>query len=352
MPPNSSHPQNSLNRQPFHPEKADDLQPEQKRCDKCLYIDELHLLKERLHKAVQLADIGYFEANLKTGEVQWDTNSYDIHGIPQGDPMTYSRFVQEVVHPDDIQLCMDRFNKMVTENRPFFMEYRSLTSKGEVRWIREKVEPHCDSSGRVIYLYGAKRNITEERENQEKIHEYQQLLEEKNRLLEELATHDELTKIYNRRMFNERFEAEWRRAQRLGRSLTIAIADIDHFKEFNDLYGHLSGDICLSTVADILAQTITRSTDMVARYGGEEFAFILPDTSEPEMLIEQCRKNVADLRMSHQENGGGIVTISIGAATAIPTRNSKKTDILRLADEMLYTAKANGRNQIIHTFKK
>lgn len=321
-------------------------------CLDCSRLDELLNTKRQLQKAVLLGEIGYFETNLITGEVHWDAQCYNIHGISDEFSISYETFIKKIVHPDDIQLCLERFRRHVILDEPFMMEYRALDSSGNVQWIKEKVEPQSDSTGSVTYIYGAKRNITKERGYQQKLKEYQRMLEEKNRQLELLVTHDDLTKIYNRRMFNECFEAEWHRALRTGSRLTIAMADIDHFKEFNDLYGHLAGDICLSTIADTLQQTLTRSTDMVARYGGEEFAFVLPDTSEPEMIFEQCRKNVASLHMSHKHNVGGIVTISIGAATMKPTKSFKKSDLLRLADEMLYMAKANGRNQVLHTFKK
>lgn len=323
-----------------------------KRCANCSELKELLNVKTKLQKTIQLADIGYFETNLVTGEVLWDRNCYAIHELPEKSRISYDTFINKIVHPDDLPHCLERFKKQIILNEPFFMEYRAIDAKGEVQWIKEKIEPQSDAKGNITHILGAKRNITHERTTQQKLEEYQRILEEKNRQLEELATHDELTKIYNRRMFNEQFESEWQRARRTSSALTVAIADIDHFKEFNDLYGHLSGDICLSTIANVLQQTLTRSTDMVARYGGEEFAFILPGTSEPEMIIEQCRKNVASLHMSHQNSIGGIVTVTIGAATTSPSEKVKRSDLFRLADEMLYTAKANGRNQVLHTHLK
>lgn len=312
-------------------------------------IDELKSMKKKLEKAIELGNLGYFEVDMITGKVYWDSICYLLHGYPSSTEITYEYFVQKIVHPEDIVTCIERFKKKLPLLQPFLMEYRCIDFDGNVRWMKERVEPIGDSPTNITKIRGAKQEITKEKLKQVELEGFRSQLELSNKRLEEMVTHDELTKIFNRRMFNERFEYEWRRAIRKKTTFSIAIADIDHFKEFNDLYGHLAGDICLSTVAETLANTITRSTDMVARYGGEEFAFILPDTSDPQKLLEKCRRNVEAMAMSHQGTCRNVVTISIGCATQIPLKNLKKNDLLRLADEQLYKAKDQGRNRVCHS---
>lgn len=166
--------------------------------------------------------------------------------------------------------------------------------------------------------------------------------------LELLATHDELTGLFNRRSFNERFKSEWLRARRHKERISVAILDIDYFKKFNDGYGHLSGDVCLRSVAQELLQVLKRPMDFLARYGGEEFAIILPQTSDPKIILEECRYAVEAMHMEHKGASYGIVTISIGAATTIPTVHSEGAEFfLNKADEELYKAKEEGRNRVL-----
>lgn len=309
-------------------------------------VEELKKTHRKLQKAIELANLGYFEVQMKTGAVYWDENCYAIHNYPSTGEITYEFFIRNIVHPDDIVQLLEHVKKEMRSGKRFFIEYRAVTPEGEVRWIKENIEPILDDCGIVIEIHGAKQDITDEKHREIALENTRIALEVSNQRLKEMVTHDELTKIYNRRMFNERFEYEWRRAIRSETPLSLAIVDIDHFKEFNDLYGHLAGDICLSTVAETLERSVTRSTDMVARYGGEEFAIILPDTTEPAIILEACRKNIEAMAMSHKGSRHESVTISIGCATQIPRKKMGKNDLLKQADEQLYKAKNQGRNQV------
>lgn len=167
--------------------------------------------------------------------------------------------------------------------------------------------------------------------------------------LAQLATTDGLTGIANRRRFDEVLAREHARHVRSGGQLGLFMLDIDHFKAFNDTYGHVLGDDCLCAVAAALARGLRRGTDLVARYGGEEFACILTDAPQPEgacELAETLRSNVAALVIPHRCSPvAEQVTISLGAITACCTRRTKPTQLIRQADEQLYRAKAGGRNR-------
>jgi diguanylate cyclase (GGDEF)-like protein len=169
--------------------------------------------------------------------------------------------------------------------------------------------------------------------------------------LQRLATEDALTGVANRRKFDAIVEQEWRRAQRDGHWLTLALLDVDFFKRYNDLYGHVPGDECLRAVAQAVAGQCSRPTDLVARYGGEEFAIVLPDI-DPEGVRTMLRSvllAVDGLQIAHADSPcAPHVTISIGAVTMKPGRNDETQAALRRTDDLLYQAKEGGRHRAVH----
>jgi diguanylate cyclase (GGDEF)-like protein len=165
-----------------------------------------------------------------------------------------------------------------------------------------------------------------------------------------LSSIDGLTEIPNRRYFDEHFTEEWSRALRVQGVLSLIICDIDYFKDFNDRYGHLMGDDCLKAVASTLDLHARRAGDAVTRFGGEEFAIILPGIGLQEacMLAEQMREAVMALGITHAESRvSDLVTISMGVACTIPSQDVRPETLLQHADEALYRAKHQGRNQVV-----
>jgi diguanylate cyclase (GGDEF)-like protein len=162
--------------------------------------------------------------------------------------------------------------------------------------------------------------------------------------LEELATTDALTGLRNRRKFDASIESEWRRATRQKRPLALLMIDADHFKTFNDTFGHQAGDEVLIGIAICISDSVHRAGDCAARYGGEEFAVLLPDSSPAQAFV------VAEtIRLKVEQWCGetAITTVSIGVASVIPDANSEWTTVVRAADEALYAAKATGRNRTV-----
>ena len=168
--------------------------------------------------------------------------------------------------------------------------------------------------------------------------------------METLARTDALTGIVNRRALDEYLEREVSRGKRGGSPVSLIILDVDHFKAFNDFYGHPEGDICLKRVANILRSQIRRGSDLLARYGGEEFCVILPDTDEDGAIVfaEGLRAAVEAARIGHGACDAGIVTASLGVAT-IPAGvdDLSASDLLKMADIALYGAKKSGRNRVM-----
>ncbi len=187
------------------------------------------------------------------------------------------------------------------------------------------------------------RDMTEQVAAENRVFEYQLSLEEANVKLKALAATDGLTGVRNRAAFNDRLSEEYDRATRSGRSLSLLLMDVDHFKMFNDTFGHPAGDDVLKTVARTLVTTV-RITDFVARYGGEEFVVILPDTdcAGAMVLAERCRRAIADVVWRQR-----AVTVSIGVST-LSVAQLDAAELVKLADEALYWSKAAGRNRIQH----
>ncbi|MET0425057.1 MAG: diguanylate cyclase [Actinoplanes sp.] len=166
-----------------------------------------------------------------------------------------------------------------------------------------------------------------------------------NNRLEVLNRRDPLTGLANRRTLDETLAAAWADGQATGRPVGFIMIDIDHFKRYNDHYGHPAGDACLRLVAATLADSVRGATDVVVRYGGEEFAVILPGVNllAAYDLAERIRSAVVDLRQEHAASPDGHLSISVGAASATPGPDSPE-ELIRAADQALYGAKRHGRN--------
>ena len=197
--------------------------------------------------------------------------------------------------------------------------------------------PIHDDAGNMIAVIESLRDMTESKLSQEE--------------LERMAQYDGLTNLANRRAFDDRLKADWSIAERNRMPISLLFIDIDHFKEFNDTYGHQQGDDCLKAVADIISGQCLRPSDLSARYGGEEFTIILPATDKggSHVIAERVRKAVYDLDCKHNGNSAADrITISIGSATIIPESGQVDESILvKAADEALYKAKDLGRNRVV-----
>ncbi len=174
-------------------------------------------------------------------------------------------------------------------------------------------------------------------------------VEEANRQLQYLTAIDGLTLIANRRALDSTLSTEWTRAQRKQLPLSLLMIDVDHFKRYNDAFGHPAGDSCLRNIAEALRSHVRRPGDLAARYGGEEFAVVLSGANENDALLvaENIRMEILALSIPHPESSHGHVTVSIGCASLIPDRNNSTELLYERADQALYRSKRSGRNRVM-----
>jgi diguanylate cyclase (GGDEF)-like protein len=176
-----------------------------------------------------------------------------------------------------------------------------------------------------------------------------QLLEEANESLQRLASIDELTGLANRRTLDQHLEREWRRCSRSEAWLSVLMADVDLFKNYNDHYGHQAGDECLQRIAGVLQSGLRRAGDLAARFGGEEFLLVLPgaDPAGLAARAEKLRSDVEQLAIAHADSSvAPHVTISLGGAAVIPRHAGGPENLVSLADAALYEAKHAGRDRV------
>jgi diguanylate cyclase (GGDEF)-like protein/PAS domain S-box-containing protein len=227
---------------------------------------------------------------------------------------------------------------------------RSYRKDGSQFWNQLTLAPIVNRMGHITHFVGTLSDVTARMQAEQQLLEKHRQLERTKRMLETLALKDSLTGLYNRRHFGEQLDREWNRARREQLPLSLLMIDIDRFKDFNDTYGHLAGDRCLSAVAEAVRRCFARGSDLVARYGGEEFVVLAPGVERKQApeRAELLRQAIADLEIdAGPEDGLTSVTVSIGVATVVPGQRTVPEDLLVAADRALYQAKHQGRDRVI-----
>jgi diguanylate cyclase (GGDEF)-like protein/PAS domain S-box-containing protein len=242
------------------------------------------------------------------------------------------------INPDDrpqVQAIIDAVKR--GEREEARVTYRNAHRENTEIWLESSVRVTRRDNGDIDGVVAISRDITEQKELETR--------------LETLAIEDGLTGLANRRRFDERLREEWARAYRNRSSLGLLMIDVDHFKAYNDEYGHPAGDACLRKVAAIIAAETQRTGDLAARYGGEEFAMLLPNTDAVgcARIGERIRKSIREAGLAHAANPSGRVTASIGGAACHPTRErtAGTGSLVEAADRALYAAKEAGRDCLV-----
>jgi diguanylate cyclase (GGDEF)-like protein/PAS domain S-box-containing protein len=293
------------------------------------------LLAENSRDIIVLTDLNHRREYISPA-VQW-TMGWDPKEL------IGTTYQESIVHPDDIPAMTAILEALKTGEPAKTLTYRCRKKDGEYLWMEANISLYCDRiTGEPIGHVNVVRNIAERKAAEEK-------LQDAYLALEELASVDSLTGSANRRQFDDSLAQEWRRSVRTGSPMSLLLLDVDHFKLYNDFYGHLRGDNCLRQIARAALDMVQRPGDLVARFGGEEFAVILPGTSRDAALglAERLRSAVEQHSIEHTASPHNVVTISIGCATMIPERQINPNLLIEAADQALYEAKRSGRNRVV-----
>ncbi len=245
------------------------------------------------------------------------------------------RRLLEFLDEDGRIAVQNTFERLKAGEQNVIESFRCPRPDGSSVWVEAISSPIYDDDGALKEVVTNVRDATDRK-----------LAEEK---LEEAASTDRVTGIANRRIFDERFSSEWRRASYEQMPLSLLMIDVDHFKGFNDRYGHLLGDVALKQVAAVTVAQLHRARDFAARFGGEEYVVVLPETSREDALAigEKIRRSVAATAVVDGKDGGLRITVSVGVATIWPQVDYRETILIEMADGALYDAKARGRNQCV-----
>lgn len=298
--------------------------------------EQLKLYAKVVENTLQGVIITDRHANIIWGNVAFTTTTgYSLEEVVGENP----RIFQSGLHSTDFYKNMWLSLKQTGQWQGEVWNRRK-NGDAYVEWLN--ISSIVDEVGEVTNYVAIFSDITDRKR-------FEQELQAANEKLKRLSSVDGLTNIANRRYFEEFFQREWALAIRNNAPLSIIMIDVDHFKIYNDTYGHQEGDECLKIVASTLSKTIKRPTDLVARYGGEEFVVVLPQTDSDGALVvaEQLREHVARLMIEHiNSKSCSFVSISLGIATVIPDATMHREDLLHRADQGLYMAKRQGGNRV------
>jgi len=227
---------------------------------------------------------------------------------------------------------------------------RNYRKDGSAFWNELTLNPILGANGKATHYLAQMNDVSARVSAETKLHARHKQLLARKRELETLALRDGLTGLYNRRAFDEQLEREWNRSRRDHSPLSLIMIDIDHFKRFNDTFGHPAGDQCIQVVADVVQRCFARGSDLVARYGGDEFVVLASalDRKQAQQRADQLRHTVKSLVLETADHVVTPVTLSVGVATAIPLNGGMPEHLLDAADRALYQFKRNHRARLVH----
>jgi diguanylate cyclase (GGDEF)-like protein/PAS domain S-box-containing protein len=299
-----------------------------------------------LELAEKIARVGHWRYRLAGSQLTWSDEVYSIFGLARKTTPDFAALAMLIV-PDDRERATAAFKRAIEHGTSFEISVKIETG-GRTAHVTARGVPELDEAGQLIAVFGVFVDITAQKQVEEALKDKHEASETANRALEALARHDGLTLLANRRHFDETIAIEIRRAAREMQPLGLIMIDLDHFKAYNDHFGHPAGDQCLRSVAGAIAGVPQRPGDLVARYGGEEIVVMLPNTNlaGAEVVADLLVEAVQALRLPHPGNPERIVTISCGAAAFEPAQDiHQAARLVERADQALYKAKRAGRNR-------
>ena len=295
---------------------------------------------EMLRRTGELALIGGWELDVKTQHLSWSEQVCRIHEVEPGTVPSVDEAI-DFYAPGARPLISAAVAAGIADGTPWDLELPFVTARGNPRWVRAQGVAVIEE-GETVRLIGAFQDITERKMTALEMIRL-------NEQLTRLSTTDALTEVGNRRLFDQTLKTEWLRASRRGEPVGLLMIDIDHFKEYNDHYGHPAGDACLRQVARMVSASVRRGGELVARYGGEEFALLLPaaDLDAARQVAERCMQKVADAKIEHRASASSAwLSISVGVASQAASPEVDCSVLVEMADAALYRAKRCGRGRV------
>lgn len=289
----------------------------------------------------EIAKIGGIQIELPSMQPTWTAEVFRIHDLPFGTPPAMETVMRDYAPPSRSALEA-AISAAIAHGTPWTLELEMTTSSGRTVWVRSQGEIVLQD-GVPVRLMGTFRDITERIQ-------FQAELQQANAQLSQLSITDSLTGVGNRRYFDQRLVSEWGRGTRQKQPLALLMMDIDHFKLYNDHYGHQRGDTCLREVAQLLTGCVLRPGELLMRYGGEEFVILLPNTDAigASCVAQRCLDRVRYAGLPHAGSlVSDCVSLSIGVACTMPGQDTRTEDLLALADGALYRAKHEGRDRYV-----
>jgi len=299
----------------------------------CRDITQLRKQQREIKNYVKVLDEHVVTSKTDTdGYITYTSKAFsDISGYSKQDLIGKKHSI--VRHPDMPPEVYDDLWKTITQGEVWSGEIKNQSKDGSAYWVYAAISPERDERGRIVGYTAIRHDITDKKR------------------VEELSVTDELTGLYNRRYYNEMFDQVFKQRKRDRLPFLFVMVDVDHFKSYNDTYGHHAGDLALQGVSSAIQQNFQRNGDYLFRLGGEEFGAILHVDSESDvnLLLQRFHQSIADLGIQHSGNPVlGQLTVSLGACLVLNyDLLASDVDVYKKADTALYEAKSNGRNQSV-----
>jgi diguanylate cyclase (GGDEF)-like protein/PAS domain S-box-containing protein len=248
---------------------------------------------------------------------------------------------------DRDQPGLEIVRRAIEKGQHCLVTLRNYRKDGTMFWNELSISPMYDEKGAVAHFLGIQKDVTSRTLIEQQLRDENQSLEKTKAHFEQLSIKDGLTGIYNRRFFDLQLDVQCRIARRNGDPLALLMVDVDHFKQFNDTYGHQQGDSALKMVAGTLNTTFQRASDFIARYGGEEFILLSAGMTPAQaaLFADDLCQRVRSLGIAHSASRTGFLTVSVGFSVRSLVPKDTPDMLLERTDKALYTAKQQGRNR-------
>lgn len=306
-------------------------------------MDRLTESERRFNLVVESLQVGVWDRWLRPRARRWwSPRFYELIGYAPEELEPTEKNLRALMHPDDRERVWQEGSEQLRRGDIMDVNFRIKTRHLGYRWFNSHAKAERDAEGRIVRIAGAIDDIHDRRTAEDSLRAAQVELTH-------LAYRDTLTSLYNRRYFDEHFQREWERARRSRQPLALLLVDLDHFKAYNDRYGHPAGDACLVQIAQLLTRCAGRPADIVARIGGEEFGMVLPETTVEgaEEVAQRLQSQLRAAALPHQGSPAQIVTLSIGIAMIEDADGPGPSEMFEQADKALYEVKRRGRDGIL-----